>query len=164
MVNDRCHQYSYADIACQMTKIIQFSNKFDVLYWRESSPWMREHSASQRGALFPKGFGQRESYRALKGFPSGSVVKNLPAMQETQETWVDSWIKKIPGGNGNPLQNSWLKNPMDRGAWQATVQKVSNSQTRLNDWALGKGHTKLQLDCLWGQGFSYNAYRSYFLG
>ena len=28
-------------------------------------------------------------------------------------------------GNGNPLQYSWLENPMDRGAWQATVHGVS---------------------------------------
>ena len=41
------------------------------------------------------------------------------------------WIRKIPrGGNGNPLQYSCLGNPMDRGAWQATVIE-SQSQTRL---------------------------------
>ena len=35
------------------------------------------------------------------------------------------------GGNGNPLQYSPLENPMDRGAWQATVHGVEKSQTRL---------------------------------
>ena len=35
------------------------------------------------------------------------------------------------GGNGNPLQYSCLKNPMDRGAWWATVHGVTNSLTRL---------------------------------
>ena len=35
-------------------------------------------------------------------------------------------------GNGNPLQNSCLGNPMDRGAWQATVQGVAKSQTGLS--------------------------------
>ena len=35
--------------------------------------------------------------------------------------------------NGNPLQYSCLENPMDRGAWQATVQEVEKSQTRLSD-------------------------------
>ena len=48
------------------------------------------------------------------------TVKNLPAMQETLVPslgWEDS-----PGeGNGNPLQCSCLENPMDRGAWRATV-------------------------------------------
>ena len=54
------------------------------------------------------------------------LVKNLPAMQET---WVQT---QIPGsgrsfgeGNGNPLQYSCLENPMDRGAWQATVHGVA---------------------------------------
>ena len=32
-------------------------------------------------------------------------------------------------GNGNPLQYSRLKNPMDRGAWQAMVHRVARSQT-----------------------------------
>ena len=36
------------------------------------------------------------------------------------------------GGNGNPLQYSSLKNPMDRGAWRAIVQSVSKNQTQLN--------------------------------
>ena len=31
------------------------------------------------------------------GFLNVSVVKNLPAMQETKETWVQSWMGKIPG-------------------------------------------------------------------
>ena len=35
-------------------------------------------------------------------------------------------------GHGNSLQYSWLENPMDRGAWEATVHGVTKSQTRLN--------------------------------
>ena len=35
------------------------------------------------------------------------------------------------GGHGNPLQCSCLENPMDRGAWWATVHRVAKSQTRL---------------------------------
>ena len=35
------------------------------------------------------------------------------------------------GGNGNPLQYSYLENPMDRGTWQATVHGVAESWTRL---------------------------------
>ena len=35
------------------------------------------------------------------------------------------------GGHGNPLQHSCLENPMDRGAWRATVHGVTKSQTRL---------------------------------
>ena len=53
-------------------------------------------------------------------------VKNPPAMQETQGDTEDA--NSIPGlgrspveGNGNALQYSCLKNPIDRGAWHATV-------------------------------------------
>ena len=35
------------------------------------------------------------------------------------------------GGHGNPLQYSYLENPMDRGAWWATVHGVAKSWTRL---------------------------------
>ena len=50
------------------------------------------------------------------------TVKNLHAMQET---WVQS-LERSPGeGNGNPLQYSCLENPMDRGAWRATVHEVT---------------------------------------
>ena len=37
-------------------------------------------------------------------------------------------------GNGNPLQYSFLENPMDGGAWQATVHGVTKSWTRLSDF------------------------------
>ena len=43
------------------------------------------------------------------------------------------WI--LGGGNGNPLQYSCLENPMDRGAWLATVHGVSK-ETQLSHWAL----------------------------
>ena len=38
-------------------------------------------------------------------------------------------------GNGNPLQDSCLRNPMDRGAWCATVYRVTKSRTWLRNWA-----------------------------
>ena len=45
-----------------------------------------------------------------------------------------SGLGRSPGeGNGNPLQYSCLENPMDRGAWRATVHGVAESRTRLND-------------------------------
>ena len=37
------------------------------------------------------------------------------------------------GGHGNPLQRSFLENPMDRGAWWATVHGVTKSWTGLSD-------------------------------
>ena len=60
----------------------------------------------------------------IKIFPSASVVKNLPAKQKT---WVQSLGQKDPleKGNSNLLQYSCLGGPMDRGAWWATVHRVS---------------------------------------
>ena len=69
---------------------------------------------------------------AHKGFPGGSMVKDLPAMQEMQ---VQSLVRRSPGGgNGNPLQYSCLEKTNDRGARQATVQAVcKKSQAQLSD-------------------------------
>ena len=50
-----------------------------------------------------------------------------------QETKVGSLVGEDHlGGNGNPLQYSCLENPMDRGAWWATVHEVTKSQTPLS--------------------------------
>ena len=44
-------------------------------------------------------------------------------------------LRRSPGEeNGNPLQHSCLRNPMDRAAWQATVQGVAMIWTLLSDW------------------------------
>jgi len=43
-------------------------------------------------------------------------------------------LGRSPGErNGNPVQYSWLENPMDRGAWWATVHGVAKSRTQLSD-------------------------------
>ena len=48
-----------------------------------------------------------------------------------QEMQVRFLVGKIPGGgNGNPLQYSGLGNPMDRGAWWATVHRVHCKRVR----------------------------------
>ena len=58
-------------------------------------------------------------------------MKNPPEMQEPQETQVRSLGREDSpgGGHGNPLQYSCLENPMDRGAWWATVHGVSKRWT-----------------------------------
>ena len=69
------------------------------------------------------------------GFPGGSEVKAFACNA------ADLALGSIPGlgrstgeGNGNPLQYSCLKNPMDGGAWWATVHGVAESWTRLSDF------------------------------
>ena len=53
------------------------------------------------------------------------------SMQETQEMQVQSLGGEDPpgGGNGNPLQFSCLGNPMDKGAWRATVWGLQSSSS-----------------------------------
>ena len=69
-----------------------------------------------------------------EGFPGGSVVKNPPASAgDTRDAGLIPGSGRSPAGrNVNPLQYSYLENPMDRGAWRA--QSVGwQSQTRLSD-------------------------------
>ena len=66
------------------------------------------------------------------GFPSGSVVTNLPA--KVGDLGSVSRSGRSPGdGNDNPLQYSCLQNPTDRGAWQVTVHGVTKNQIRLSN-------------------------------
>ena len=54
-------------------------------------------------------------------------------------------LRRSPvGGHGNPLQYSCLENPMNRGAWWATVHGVTKSQTRLNDMTISSQGQKLR--------------------
>ena len=68
-------------------------------------------------------------YFSLGIFPRGTVVKNLPANAgDARDAGLIPDSRRSPGeGNGNPLQYSYLENPMDRGAWEATVHVVAKS-------------------------------------
>ena len=57
-------------------------------------------------------------------FPGGSLVKNPPANAGDVGS-IPGSERSPGGGNGNPLQYSCLGNPMDRGAWWATVHGVT---------------------------------------
>ena len=68
------------------------------------------------------------------GFLGGSAVKNPPELQNTQKTlWVRSLGQDDPLEEGMATQSSILalKNPMDRGVWQATAHRVTQSWTQL---------------------------------
>ena len=84
------------------------------------------------------------------GIPCGSVVKNPPA--NAGDTGSIPGSGSSPGkGNGNPLHYSCLENPMDRGAWRATVQGVtkdSDTTEQLTNkekiWDKNSGSSKWQ--------------------
>ena len=64
----------------------------------------------------------------LQGFSSGSAIKNPPANAGDTGSVPES--RRSPGeGNGNPLQDSCLENPMDRGAWWTTVNGMQELNT-----------------------------------
>ena len=66
------------------------------------------------------------------GFPGGSEVKASACSAGDLGSIPE--LGRSPGeGNGSPLQYSCLENPMDGGAWWATVQGVAESQTQLSD-------------------------------
>ena len=79
----------------------------------------------------------------IRGLSWASLVtqrlKRLPAMWET---WVRSlgWKDYLEKEMATPLQYSCLENPMDRGAWWATVHGVTKSRTQLTDFTFTFSH------------------------
>ena len=69
--------------------------------------------------------------------------KNPPANTgDTGDADLISGSRRSPGeGNGNPFHYSCLENPLDRGAWWATVHGVTKSWTRLSTQAHTHTHT-----------------------
>ena len=59
--------------------------------------------------------------------PGGSVHKESTCNAGDQNL-IPGLGRTPGGGNGSPLQNSCLGNPMDRGAWRATVHGVTKSR------------------------------------
>ena len=67
------------------------------------------------------------------GFPGGSEVK-VSACNVGDLGSIPGLGRSTGEGNGNPLQHSCLENPMDRGAWWATVHGVTESRTQLSNF------------------------------
>ena len=67
-----------------------------------------------------------------RGFPCGAEVKNLPASAGDLGSVPESG-RSLGGGNGNPLQYSYLGNSMDRGTWWAAVMGSQKSWTQLSN-------------------------------
>ena len=79
------------------------------------------------------------------------LVKNPPANAgDTGDMGLIPGLERSPGGgNGNPLQQSCLENPMDRGAWWATVHGVTKSQSWLSNWAHTHTHNVQTMTGSW---------------
>ena len=69
----------------------------------------------------------------ILGFPGGSDSK--ASVYNAGDLGSSPGLGRSPGeGNGNPFQYYCLENPMDRGAWYATVYGVAKSWTRLSNF------------------------------
>ena len=93
--------------------------------------------------------------KQLMGFQDGSVVKNLPVMQETRiflfffwDTDLSELERSTGEGNCNPLKYSCLGNPMDIGAWHATALGVTK-------WLATTEHLSIH-ECSWFNAFFFN--------
>ena len=73
----------------------------------------------------------------LWGVFSGSAGKesSCNAGDTGDQGFIPGSGRSPGGGNGNPLQDSCLENPVDRGAWWATVHGVAKSQAQLSNQA-----------------------------
>ena len=63
------------------------------------------------------------------GFPGGSSGKEPVNAGDVRDSGLILGPGRSPGGHSNPLQYSYLENPLDRGAWWAIVHMVTKSQT-----------------------------------
>ena len=73
------------------------------------------------------------------GFPGGSEGKGTAYDAEDPSSIPGSG--RSPGEeNGNLLQYSYLENPMEGGAWKATVHRVAKSRTRVSDFTFTRSH------------------------
>ena len=77
----------------------------------------------------------KEAFEYKQASQVAQWAKNLPASagDATDAGLIPGSGRFLGGGHGNPLQYSCLENPMDRGAWWATVHRVTKSWTRFSD-------------------------------
>ena len=69
----------------------------------------------------------------LRG-PPWYLRGNEPTYPPANAGSIPGWGRSPGEGNGNPLQYSYLENPMDGGAWQVVVHGVAKNRTRLSDF------------------------------
>ena len=88
--------------------------------------WVSEHSSRRAGGMTPA-----TKQRSLPSFANSSEGQESAC--NAGDVGSISRLGRFPGeGIRNPLQYSCLGNPMDRGAWRATVHGITKYQTRLS--------------------------------
>ena len=128
-----CSVTNLCPTLCDAWTAVQASPSFTVsqsLLKRMSVEWVMSFQPSHTQLLW-----DTAHIIIIMGLLGGTVLKNLPAdAGDARDAGLIPELGRLPGeGNDNPLQYPCLENSMDRGAWQATVQWVTESQTWLSD-------------------------------
>ena len=116
-----CQLLSVEPFQSQVSNIHFVSAAFIIVFSQLISQVFLQHQPS----------GSHCTDAQTEGFPGGSAVKNPPASAGDAGT-IPGWGRSP--GEGKATQCSFLGNPMDRGAWWATVHGVAKSGTQLNDY------------------------------
>ena len=103
-----------------------------AVVYRVAQSWTRLKRLSSSSSLGFLGF---------PGFPCGSAGKESTCNAGDLGS-IPGLVRSTEGGQGNSLQYSCLENPMDRGAWQAAVHGVAQSQTLLKQLRTGASVVK----------------------
>ena len=94
------------------------------LLWAKNSVLRGEHNLVYYNKKYKLGLPNRDKV----GFLDGSAGKEY-ACEAADVGSIPGSGRPLGEGNSNPLQNSCLKNPMDRGIWWTTVQRITKSWT-----------------------------------
>ena len=105
---------------------------FTYFYWIALISY--ETSRNTETAVYSKG-----KKICLKRRGSASGKEPTCQCKRHKRCGFDPWLGRFPGGgHGNPLQYPCLENPIDRGAWWATVHRVTNNYTWLKCLSMHK--------------------------
>ena len=122
-------------------------------------PWLFHRSTQSWGGVVVEGTGQHQTWGWALGRPinewiqfflfsltvlafgGSNLFRGLPGGSEGKASacsagdlgLISGWGRSSGEGNGNLLQYSYLENPMDREAWEATGHGVTKSQTIMSD-------------------------------
>ena len=133
---------------------------FTFMHWRRKwqlTPVFLPGESQGRGAWWAAVYGVAQDRTLLKRLSSSSSSRqraelpgwfsgNESACSEGDPGSVLGLGRSPAGGHGNPLQHSYLENPMDRDAWWATVHGVAKSQTRLKQLSTHKHPGREQME------------------
>ena len=104
-------------------------NPFKINTFKKNYLFLIEGSSLLYNIDLVSAIHQHELFIGIRmyGLPQWPSVKEF-ACKAREAGSIPGWRRSPGEGNGNPLQYSCLENPMDKGAWWATIHGVTKSQ------------------------------------